>query len=99
MLLCEKSYIGFSLPLWPHFKGAAMTTSTTPTSKDTTWESPAHKRTVYVRSAILAIAILSDGYDLVIIGAALPYLLADPTQIGQLTIGIAGTLASWAIIG
>src|SRR5699024_2637185 len=92
MLLCEKSYIGFSLPLWPHFKGAAMTTSTTPTSKYTTWESPAHKRTVYGVLAIVAIAILFDGYDLVIYGAVLPNLLADPTQIGQLSAGVAGTL-------
>ena len=76
-----------------------MTTSTTPTSKDTTWESPAHKRTVYGVLAIVAIAILFDGYDLVIYGAVLPNLLADPTQIGQLSAGVAGTLGSWAMIG
>ncbi|WP_354666365.1 MFS transporter, partial [Corynebacterium stationis] len=70
-----------------------------PSKASKTWESPAHKRTVYGVLAIVAVAILFDGYDLVIYGAVLPNLLADPTQIGQLSPAVAGTLGSWAMIG
>src|SRR5699024_5539916 len=95
-----KNHKRFPYPLWPHFKGAAMTTSSTlPSKASKTWESPAHKRTVYGVLAIVATAILFDGYDLVIYGAVLPNLLADPTQIGQLSPAVAGTLGSWAMIG
>ena len=75
------------------------TSSTLPSKASKTWESPAHKRTVYGVLAIVAVAILFDGYDLVIYGAVLPNLLADPTQIGQLSPAVAGTLGSWAMIG
>src|SRR5690625_8015138 len=75
------------------------TSSTLPSKASKTWESPAHKRTVYGVLSIVAIAILFDGYDLVIYGAVLPNLLADPTQIGSLSPAVAGTLGSWAMIG
>ena len=75
------------------------TSSTNLKAKDTTWESPAHKRTVYGVLAIVTIAILFDGYDLVIYGAVLPNLLADPSQIGELRPAVAVTLGSWAMIG
>ena len=75
------------------------TSSTKPQASSQIWESPAHKRTVYGVLAIVAITILFDGYDLVIYGAVLPNLLADPSQIGQLSPGVAGTLGSWAMIG
>lgn len=77
-----------------------MTTSATkPNTADKTWESPAHRRTVYGVLAIVAIAILFDGYDLVVYGAVLSTLLADPTHIGELSPAVGGTLGSWAMIG
>ncbi|WP_295625465.1 aromatic acid/H+ symport family MFS transporter [uncultured Corynebacterium sp.] len=48
---------------------------------------------------VVATAILFDGYDLVVYGAVLPTLLADPSQIGALTPETAGTLGAWALIG
>lgn len=64
-----------------------------------TWQSPKHKRTVYLVLAIVGLSILFDGYDLVVYGAVLPNLIADPSQIGELTPAIAGTLGSYAMIG
>lgn len=63
------------------------------------WASPSHKSTVYGVLAIVATAILFDGYDLVIYGAVLSSLLGDPNQIGELSPAVAGTLGSWAMIG
>ncbi|MDV8000726.1 aromatic acid/H+ symport family MFS transporter [Rhodococcus sp. IEGM 1408] len=63
------------------------------------WESPAHKRTVYGVLAVVALAILFDGYDLVVYGAILPSLMADPSQIGPLGAAQAGALGSYALVG
>ncbi|WP_371607067.1 MFS transporter [Dietzia sp. WMMA184] len=63
------------------------------------WESPAHRRTVYGVLAVVALAILFDGYDLVVYGAVLPTLMADPTQIGALGAAQAGALGSYALVG
>lgn len=80
-----------------------MTPTTTGTTAARTapgpWASPTHRRSVLLVLAIVAIAILFDGYDLVIYGAVLPTLLADPSQIGALTPETAGTLGAWALIG
>lgn len=66
---------------------------------DDTWQSPKHRRTVYLILAIVGMAILFDGYDLVIYGAILPNLMADPSQIGELSPAVAGSLGSYAMIG
>ena len=71
--------------------------STSPAT--TVWESPAHRRTVYGVLAVVALSILFDGYDLVIYGAILPTLMADPSQIGELGAAQAGALGSYALIG
>lgn len=71
--------------------------STSPVTK--TWESPAHRRTVYGVLAVVALSILFDGYDLVIYGAILPTLMSDPSQIGELGAAQAGALGSYALIG
>ncbi|HZK32325.1 MAG TPA: aromatic acid/H+ symport family MFS transporter [Corynebacterium sp.] len=63
------------------------------------WASAAHRRTVYLVLAVVGISILFDGYDLVIYGAVLSTLLNDPSQIGQLSPAVAGTLGSYAMIG
>lgn len=75
-----------------------MSTATS-TSADTTWQSPRHRRTVYMILAIVGISILFDGYDLVVYGAVLSDLLDNPNHIGQLSPAVAGTLGSWAMIG
>ena len=63
------------------------------------WQSPRHRRTVYVILAIVGGAILFDGYDLVVYGAVLPGLIADSTQIGDLSPAVAGSLGSYTMIG
>lgn len=68
-------------------------------TKADVWESPAHRRTVYGVLAVVALAILFDGYDLVIYGAILPTLMADPGQIGPLGAAQAGALGSYALVG
>lgn len=65
----------------------------------TTWASPTHRRTVYLVLAVVGIAILFDGYDLVIYGAVLSTLLEDPSHIGALSPAVAGTLGSYAMVG
>lgn len=64
-----------------------------------TWKSPKHRRTVYMILAIVGLAILFDGYDLVIYGAILPTLIAESQHIGEVSPAIAGTLGSYAMIG
>ncbi|GAB3993276.1 MFS transporter [Nocardioides marmoraquaticus] len=45
------------------------------------------------------VALLFDGYDLVVYGTVVPTFLSDASQIGALTPAQAGTLGSWALIG
>ena len=40
-----------------------------------------------------------DGYDLVVYGAVVPIFLKDPSQIGEVTPAMAGTLGSYALLG
>ncbi|GAB3596933.1 4-hydroxybenzoate transporter PcaK [Corynebacterium faecale] len=69
------------------------------TTSPDVWKSPKHRRTVYSVLGIVGIAILFDGYDLVIYGAVLSTLLDDPSHIGALSPAVAGTLGSYAMIG
>ena len=45
------------------------------------------------------VALIFDGYDLVVYGTVVPTLLADPTQLGALTPQEAGVLGSYALVG
>ncbi|GHE91160.1 benzoate transporter [Amycolatopsis deserti] len=45
------------------------------------------------------IALVFDGYDLVVYGTVLPTLLADPAQLGHISPGQAGALGSYALVG
>jgi MFS transporter, AAHS family, benzoate transport protein len=56
-------------------------------------------RTVVWVVAISTIGLVFDGYDLVVFGAVVSGFLKDPSQIGEVTPGIAGTLGSYALIG
>ena len=75
------------------------TASKTSPPADSTWASAAHRRTVYLVLTVVGVAMIFDGYDLVIYGAVLSSLLEDPSHIGQLSPAIAGTLGSYALIG
>ncbi|PXY35858.1 MFS transporter [Prauserella flavalba] len=57
------------------------------------------QRTVSWVVALSTIALVFDGYDLVVYGTVLPTLLADPTQLGAITPGQAGALGSYALVG
>ncbi|OYD67104.1 MFS transporter [Rhodococcus sp. OK302] len=63
------------------------------------WASARHRSSVLWVVAIAAIAILFDGYDLVVYGTILPVLMDDPGQIGALSASQAGALGSYALIG
>lgn len=61
-------------------------------------EAEATSRRLWVLG-IVFMALVFDGYDLVVYGAVLPSLFRDPSQIGQLTPELAGALGSYALIG
>jgi len=56
-------------------------------------------RTVVWVVTISTIGLIFDGYDLVVYGAVVSTFLKDPTQIGEVTPALAGTLGSYALIG
>lgn len=56
-------------------------------------------RTAAWVAAIACTALIFDGYDLTIYGTVLTTLMNDPSQIGQLTPAVAGTLGSYALMG
>ncbi|QYJ03071.1 aromatic acid/H+ symport family MFS transporter [Nocardioides panacisoli] len=45
------------------------------------------------------LALMFDGYDLVVYGTVVPTLLDDPSQLGPMTAGEAGALGSYALVG
>jgi len=63
------------------------------------WASPQHKRSVLWIVSLATLAIIFDGYDLVVYGTVLPTLMADPAQIGELSAQQAGALGSYALVG
>ncbi len=63
------------------------------------WASARHRSSVLWVVTIAAIAILFDGYDLVVYGTILPVLMDDPSHIGALTASQAGALGSYALVG
>ena len=56
-------------------------------------------RTVAWVVTLATIGLVFDGYDLVIFGTVVSIFLKDPTQIGEVTPVVAGTLGSYALIG
>ena len=65
----------------------------------TAWASPRHRNSVIWVVALATLAIIFDGYDLVVYGTILPTLMADPTQIGAISAQQGGALGSYALIG
>jgi AAHS family benzoate transporter-like MFS transporter len=57
------------------------------------------RRTVSWVVAIAAIALVFDGFDLVVYGTVVSTLLRDPTQLGALDPAQAGALGSYALMG
>lgn len=57
------------------------------------------RSTVHWVVALSMAALIFDGYDLVVYGTIVPTLLADPSQLGQISPQQAGTLGSYAMIG
>ncbi|OIH85057.1 MFS transporter [Arthrobacter sp. UCD-GKA] len=57
------------------------------------------KSTVRWVVAIAAIALIFDGYDLVVYGTIVSTLLNDPSQLGEIGPATAGVLGSWALFG
>ena len=63
------------------------------------WASPKHRNTVHWVVAIAAIALVFDGYDLVVYGTVLPILMEDPSHLGAVSAAQAGALGSYALVG
>jgi MFS transporter, AAHS family, benzoate transport protein len=57
------------------------------------------RRTLRWVVLIAALALVFDGYDLVVYGTVVSSLLRDPTQLGALDAAQAGALGSYALIG
>jgi AAHS family benzoate transporter-like MFS transporter len=49
--------------------------------------------------SICTLALIFDGYDLVVYGTIVPVLLGDPSQIGPVSAVEAGRLGSYALVG
>lgn len=65
----------------------------------TAWESAKHRTTVLWVVAISAIALIFDGYDLVVYGTVLPVLMNEPSHLGEISPAQAGALGSYALVG
>lgn len=57
------------------------------------------RRTVAWVVALCTLALVFDGYDLVVYGTIVPVLLNDPSQLGAVTASEAGRLGSYALVG
>ncbi len=57
------------------------------------------RRTVVWAVALATTGMVFDGYDLVAYGAVVPTFLKDPSQLGEVTPAVAGTLGSYALLG
>jgi AAHS family benzoate transporter-like MFS transporter len=69
------------------------------TLTETTEQETKRNRTVVWVVTLATIGLMFDGYDLVIYGTVVPIFLKDPTQIGEVTPVVAGTLGSYALVG
>lgn len=56
-------------------------------------------RTVSWVVAICTIALIFDGYDLVVYGTVVPIFLRDPSHLGPVSPEVAGQLGSYALVG
>ena len=65
----------------------------------TTDQDARRKRTLVWVVALATIGLIFDGYDLVVYGAVVSTFLKDPSQIGEVTPALAGTLGSYALLG
>src|SRR6476620_3116823 len=65
----------------------------------TTDQDTRRRRTVLWVVFLATVGLIFDGYDLVVYGAVVSTFLKDPSQIGEVTPGLAGTLGSYALIG
>ena len=68
------------------------------TAQEQSVEAGATSRRLWVLGLVF-MALVFDGYDLVIYGAVLPTLFRDPSQLGPLTPELAGALGSYALVG
>ncbi|HSE72158.1 MAG TPA: aromatic acid/H+ symport family MFS transporter [Nocardioidaceae bacterium] len=57
------------------------------------------RRSVAWVVALSTVALVFDGYDLVVYGTIVPTLLADPSQLGAMSPEQAGALGSYALVG
>jgi MFS transporter, AAHS family, benzoate transport protein len=57
------------------------------------------RRTVVWVVSLATVGLIFDGYDLVVYGTVVSTFLRDPTQLGEITPALAGTLGSYALVG
>ena len=68
-------------------------------TQPTEWASAQHRRSVLWIVALATLAIIFDGYDLVVYGTILPTLMADPGQLGHISAEQGCALGSYALVG
>jgi AAHS family benzoate transporter-like MFS transporter len=57
------------------------------------------RRTVLWVVSLATLGMVFDGFDLVAYGAVVPTFLKDPSQLGEVSPALAGTLGSYALLG
>ena len=65
----------------------------------TTEQDARRRRTVVWVVNLATFGLIFDGYDLVVYGVVVPIFLKDPSQLGEVTPAVAGTLGSYALLG
>ena len=65
----------------------------------TTEQDARRRRTVVWAVSLATFGLIFDGYDLVVYGVVVPIFLKDPSQLGEVTPAVAGTLGSYALLG
>jgi AAHS family benzoate transporter-like MFS transporter len=65
----------------------------------TTEQDARRRRTVVWVVSLATFGLIFDGYDLVVYGVVVPIFLKDPSQLGEVTPAVAGTLGSYALLG
>lgn len=69
------------------------------TNSQSDWIDAKHRKSVLWIVALAAFSLFFDGYDIVVYGAILPALMADPAQLGAISAQRAGAIGAYTLVG